>query len=72
MLDCDWSSDVCSSDLSLRLARAVELFQRPAALAGGMDRVVAAVAAFDGDGDNQAGPPTSTGGLRSPIPFHKR
>ena len=58
---------------SLRLARAVELFQRPAAIAGGMDKVLAAVAAFDGDAaDNQTAPPTSSGGLRSPIPFHKR
>ncbi len=58
---------------SLRLARAVELFQRPAAVAGGMDKVLAAVATFDGDAaDNQAAPPTSSGGLRSPIPFHKR
>ncbi|MBN8615705.1 MAG: hypothetical protein J0L92_34235 [Deltaproteobacteria bacterium] len=58
---------------SLRLARAVELFQRPAAVAGGMDKVLAAVAAFDGDAaDNQGAPPTSSGGLRSPIPFHKR
>ena len=59
---------------SLRLARAVELFQRPAAIAGGMDKVLAAVAAFDGDAETQSGPtpPTSSGGLRSPIPFHKR
>jgi hypothetical protein len=59
---------------SLRLARAVDLFQRPAAVAGGMDKVLAAVAAFDGDGETQSGPtpPTSSGGLRSPIPFHKR
>ncbi len=57
---------------SLRLVRAVELFQRPAAIAGGLDRVVAAVGAFDGDAEPQSGPPTSTGGLRSPIPFHKR
>ena len=58
---------------SLRLARAVELFQRPAAVAGGMDKVLAAVAAFDGDAaENQGAPPTSSGGLRSPIPFHKR
>jgi hypothetical protein len=59
---------------SLRLARAVDLFQRPAAVAGGMDKVLAAVAAFDGDGESQSGPtpPTSSGGLRSPIPFHKR
>lgn len=56
---------------SLRLVRAVELFQRPAALAGGMDRVLAAVAAFDGDVD-LANPQTSAGALRSPIPFHKR
>lgn len=58
---------------SLRLVRAVELFQRPAAIAGGMDKVLAAVATFDGDvADNQGAPPTSSGGLRSPIPFHKR
>ena len=58
---------------SLRLVRAVELFQRPAAVAAGMDKVLAAVATFDGEAaDNQAAPPTSSGGLRSPIPFHKR
>ncbi|MFN9808983.1 MAG: hypothetical protein ACK6CU_05030 [Deltaproteobacteria bacterium] len=59
---------------SLRLTRAVELFQRPAAISGGMDKVLAAVAAFDGDTETQSGPtpPTSSGGLRSPIPFHKR
>lgn len=60
---------------SLKLARAFELFQKPAAVAGGLDRVMAAVGAFDGEVDPQANPPTSptsAGGLRSPIPFHKR
>ena len=61
--------------MSLRLVRAVELFHKPAALAGGLDRVVAAVRAFDGDADPQMSPTppgTSPGFVRSPIPFHKR
>lgn len=61
--------------MSLRLVRAVELFHKPAALAGGLERVVAAVRAFDGDADPQMSPTppgTSPGFVRSPIPFHKR
>lgn len=60
--------------MSLRLVRAVELFHKPAALAGGLERVIAAVRAFDGDADPQMTPTpgTSPGFVRSPIPFHKR
>ncbi len=61
--------------MSLRLVRAVELFQKPAALGGGLERVIAAVRAFDGDADPQMTPTppgTSPGFVRSPIPFHKR
>ena len=61
--------------MSLRLVRAVELFHKPVALAGGMERVLAAVRAFDGDSDPQmtpTAPGTSPGFVRSPIPFHKR
>lgn len=61
--------------MSLRLVRAVEIFHKPAALAAGMERVLAAVRAFDGDSDPQmtpTSPGTSPGFVRSPIPFHKR
>ena len=61
--------------MSLRLVRAVELFPKTAALAAGLDRVLAAVRAFDGDADPQISPTppgSSPGFVRSPIPFHKR
>ena len=61
--------------LGLRLTRAVDVFQRPAALAAGMDRVCAAIAVLDGETDPGAPPSTtstSSGGARSPIPFHKQ
>jgi hypothetical protein len=63
---------------SLKIARAVQLFQKDAAVAAGLDRVLLAVAAFDGeleprDGASQGPPsPTSAGTTRSPIPFHKQ
>jgi hypothetical protein len=60
----------------LRLTRAVHVFQRDAAVQVGFDRVVAALAVFDGEVDPTAAPPaatpTSSGGARSPIPFHKQ
>ena len=58
--------------------RAVQLFQKDAAVAAGLDRVLLAVAAFDGElepreGASQGPPsPTSAGTTRSPIPFHKQ
>ncbi|MDQ3031831.1 MAG: hypothetical protein M3Y87_05390, partial [Myxococcota bacterium] len=62
--------------LGLRLSRAVQIFQREAAVQAGLDRVSAAVAVFDGEVDPNAVPPasspTSSGGARSPIPFHKQ
>lgn len=62
--------------LGLRLARAVQVFQRDAALQAGLDRVSAAIAVLDGEVDPSATPPTaapsSSGGARSPIPFHKQ
>jgi hypothetical protein len=61
---------------ALRLARAAQVFQREPALEAGIDRVVAAIAVFDGEVDPSAVPPapspTSSGGARSPIPFHKQ
>lgn len=68
---------------SLRLARAVQIFVREPAVAAGMDRVLGAVAAFDGETEPAAitttAPvparptvPTSAGLTRSPIPFHKQ
>jgi len=63
---------------SLKIARAVRLFQKDAAVAAGLDRVLLAVAAFDGElepreGASQGPPsPTSAGTTRSPIPFHKQ
>jgi hypothetical protein len=63
---------------SLKIARAVQLFQKDAAVAAGLDRVLLAVAAFDGElepreGASQGPPsPTSVGTTRSPIPFHKQ
>ncbi|WP_236607748.1 hypothetical protein [Sandaracinus amylolyticus] len=62
--------------LGLRLARAVQVFQREAATQAGLDRVSAAIAVFDGEVDPSLAPPpgtapTSSGGARSPIPFHK-
>lgn len=65
-------------NVSLKIARAVQIFQKEAAVAAGMDRVVLAVAAFDGElepqqGQQQGPPsPTSAGLMRSPIPFHKQ
>jgi hypothetical protein len=69
--------------ISLRLARAVQIFVREPAVAAGMDRVLAAVAAFDGETEPAAittsapvparpQTPTSVGLTRSPIPFHKQ
>ncbi len=70
--------------ISLRLVRAVEIFVREPAVAAGMDRVLSAVAAFDGETEPAAltstGPvipvrsatSTSVGVTRSPIPFHKQ
>lgn len=61
--------------LGLKLSRAVHVFQRDAALAAGLDRVSAAIAVLDGEVDASstptAGAPSSSGGARSPIPFHK-
>jgi hypothetical protein len=62
--------------MGLRLARTVQVFQREAALEAGLERVSAAIAVLDGEVDPAAPPPgaspTSTGGARSPIPFHKQ
>ena len=61
--------------LGLKLSRAVYVFQREAAVEAGLERVSAAIAVFDGEVDSNAtsatGTPTSSGGARSPIPFHK-
>ena len=63
---------------SLRLARAVQIFVKEPAVAAGMDRVIAVVAAFDGEAEPSATAqarntsPTSVGLTRSPIPFHKQ
>ena len=61
--------------VSLRLVRIVSTFLKDAALAAGLDRASAAVAALDGEADashQHAGPqtPSSPGLMRSPIPFH--
>lgn len=68
--------------ISLRLVRAVEIFVREPAVAAGLDRVLSAVAAFDGETEAAAltssGPvarsatSSSVGVTRSPIPFHKQ
>jgi len=61
--------------LGLKLARAVEVFQRDAAIAAGLDRVQAAIAVFDGEVDLGAAHASTTptaSGMRSPIPFHKQ
>ncbi len=62
--------------LSLRLVRIVTTFQKDAALAAGLERSSAAVAALDGDADpaQPTAPqtPSSVGLMRSPIPFHKQ
>jgi len=70
--------------ISLRLVRAVEIFVREPAVAAGMDRVLSAVAAFDGETEaaaitntgpvvpNRSAMSTSVGVTRSPIPFHKQ
>lgn len=61
--------------MSLRLVRIVTTFQKEAALAAGLDRASAAVAALDGEADHaQTAPqaPSSPGLMRSPIPFHKQ
>lgn len=65
-------------NVSLKLARAVQIFQKEPAVAAGLERVILAVAAFDGElepreGTPQGPPtPTSAGSTRSPIPFHKQ
>lgn len=70
--------------ISMRLVRAVEIFVREPAVAAGMDRVLSAVAAFDGETEAAAltstspvvpirsATSTSVGVTRSPIPFHKQ
>ncbi|MFO0681136.1 MAG: hypothetical protein U0234_03750 [Sandaracinus sp.] len=68
--------------LSLRLVRIVGTFLREAALAIGLDRASAGIAAIDGETESaQPRPPavgapppapTSPGMARSPIPFHKQ
>jgi len=67
--------------LSLKLVRIVGTFLREAAIAIGLDRATAGIAAIDGETE-QAAPrpptapqpvaPTSPGIARSPIPFHKQ
>jgi hypothetical protein len=61
--------------LGLKLSRAVHVFQREAAMEAGLERVSAAIAVLDGEVDPNAASttstPTSSGGARSPIPFHK-
>ncbi len=68
--------------MSLRLVRIVGTFLREAALAIGLDRAAAGIAAIDGEAESaQPRPPavgapppapTSPGLARSPIPFHKQ
>ena len=67
--------------LSLKLVRIVGTFLRESAIAIGLDRATAGIAAIDGEAE-QAAPrpptapqpaaPTSPGIARSPIPFHKQ
>lgn len=62
--------------MSLRLVRIVSTFIKEAALAIGLDRASAGIAAIDGETESTqaAAPaaPTSPGIARSPIPFHKQ
>ena len=63
--------------MSLKLVRIVGTFIREAALAIGLDRATAGIAAIDGETETQAQPqppaaPTTPGLARSPIPFHKQ
>ena len=63
--------------LSLKLVRIVTMFIREAAIAIGLERASAGIAAIDGETETQAQPqppsaPTTPGIARSPIPFHKQ
>lgn len=65
--------------LSLRIVRIAQTFLRDAALAAGLERVSAGLAAMENDGEatpQQPGsnPPPSAGaaGARSAVPFHKQ
>ena len=62
--------------LSLKLVRIVGTFLREAAVAIGLDRATAGIAAIDGENESTQSPaptaPSSPGLMRSPIPFHKQ
>lgn len=67
--------------LSLKLVRIVGTFLREAAIAIGLERASAGIAAIDGEAEAAAPrpavgasppSPTSPGLMRSPIPFHKQ
>jgi len=66
--------------MSLKLVRIVGTFLREAAVAIGLDRATAGIAAIDGETETaqqrpaaaQPTAPTSPGIARSPIPFHKQ
>lgn len=61
--------------LSLRILKISQIFQRDAAVAYGLDRAIAALAALEGEPEAQAATPApapTAAGTRSPIPPHKQ
>lgn len=60
--------------MSLRLVRVPAVFHREAAVAAGLERVLAALAALDGDTDSQSvsSTPAPLPSVRSAIPPHKQ
>jgi len=59
--------------LSLRILKISQIFQREAAIALGLDRTVAALSVLEGDSDGTgaSSPAPTAAGTRSPIPPHK-
>ena len=60
--------------LSLKIARVVQVFIREAALSAGLERLSAALDVLEGDAATEPPAPASqtSTGSRSPIPFHKQ
>lgn len=61
--------------LSLRILKISQIFQRDAAVSYGLDRSIAALASLEGEVESQASTPATAptaAGTRSPIPPHKQ
>ena len=61
--------------LSLRILKISQIFQREAAMSFGLDRAIAALSALEGEPEAQASTPApapTAAGTRSPIPPHKQ